>query len=116
MTVYAGVGWLFHNSDYFARPDNTGLALFRYVAHFDLNLFREKFVLFGDVNMFTDRENSNVAKPTELDWILGVAMRWRDFELSFYREQDRPLDRSGLIQEYWAVRLRYAFDVQKHGR
>ena len=113
LTAYAGLGWLFHNQQYFARPDNTGRALFRYVAHFDLDLYKQKFVLFGDVNMFTDREASNTVNPSELDWILGIAMRWRDFELSFYREQDRPLDRSGLIQEYWAVQLRYAFDVQK---
>jgi hypothetical protein len=112
-TAYAGAGWLFHNRDYFARPDNTGRALFRYVAHFDLDLYKQQFVLFGDVNMFTDREASNVASPTELDWILGIAMRWRDFEFSVYREQDRPLGRSTLIQEYWAVQLRYAFDVQK---
>jgi len=112
-TAYAGAGWLFHNQDYFARPDNTGRALFRYVGHFDLNLYREKLLLFGDFNMFTDREASNIAKPSELDWILGIAMRWLDFEVSFYREQDRPLDRSGFIQEYWAVQLRYAFDVQK---
>ena len=65
--------------------------------------------------MFTDRSASNAARPTELDWIIGVATRWRDFELSFYREQDRPLDRSGFIQEYWAVQLRFAFDVQKQG-
>lgn len=114
LTAYAGLGWLFHNANYFARPDNTGRALFRYVGHFDLDLYKQKFVLFGDFNMFTDREASNTAKPTELDWIIGIAMRWRDFELSFYREQDRPLDRSTLIQEYWAVQLRFAFDVQKH--
>lgn len=24
-----GAGWLFHNYNYFARPDNTGTALFR---------------------------------------------------------------------------------------
>jgi hypothetical protein len=112
-TAYAGAGWLFHNQDYFARPDNTGRALFRYVGHFDLDLYKQKVVFFGDFNMFTDREASNVARPTELDWILGLAVRWRDYELSLYREQDRPLDRSGLIQEYWAVQLRYAFDVQK---
>lgn len=112
-TAYAGAGWLFHNQDYFARPDNTGRALFRYVGHFDLDLYQQKVVFFGDFNMFTDREASNVARPTELDWILGLAVRWRDYELSLYREQDRPLDRSGLIQEYWAVQLRYAFDVQK---
>ncbi len=115
LTAYAGAGWLFHNQQYFARPDNTGRALFRYVGHFDLDLHRQQFVLFGDFNMFTDREDSNVAKPTELDWIIGIAMRWRDFELSFYREQDRPLDRNTLIQEYWAVQLRFAFDVQKNG-
>jgi hypothetical protein len=83
------------------------------VGHFDLDLYKQKVVFFGDFNMFTDREASNVARPTELDWILGLAVRWRDYELSLYREQDRPLDRSGLIQEYWAVQLRYAFDVQK---
>lgn len=116
LTMYGGLGWLFHNHDYFARPDNSGRALFRYVGHFDLNLYREKVILFGDFNMFTDRSSSNAAKPSELDWIIGVAMRWRDFELSFYREQDRPLDRSGLIQEYWAVQIRFAFDVQKRGK
>ena len=113
LTAYAGAGWLFHNQQYFARPDNTGRALFRYVGHFDLDLHKQKFILFGDFNMFTDREDSNVAKPTELDWIIGIAARWRDFELAFYREQDRPLDRNTLIQEYWAVQLRFAFDVQK---
>ena len=110
-TAYAGFGWLFHNQQYFARPDNTGRALFRYVGHFDLNLYREKFLFFGDFNMFTDREASSQVSPTELDWILG--MRWRDLELSFYRELDRPLDRNTLVQEYWAVQLRFAFDVQK---
>ncbi|BCA54328.1 hypothetical protein W02_14680 [Nitrospira sp. KM1] len=116
LTAYAGAGWLYYNQTYFARPDNTGRALFRYVAHFDLDLYKQKFVLFGDANMFTDRDASNVVSPTELDWILGIAMRWRDLELSFYREQDRPLDRHTLIQEYWAVQLRFAFDVQKSGR
>jgi hypothetical protein len=113
LTMYVGAGWLFHNQNYFARPDNTGRALFRYVGHFDLDLYQQKVVFFGDFNMFTDREASNVATPTELDWILGIAVRWRDYEVSVYREQDRPLDRSGLVQEYWAVQLRYAFDVQK---
>jgi hypothetical protein len=113
LTAYAGAGWLYYNQTYFARPDNTGRALFRYVGHFDLDLYKEKFVLFGDVNMFTDRDASNVISPTELDWILGLAMRWHDFEFSVYREQDRPLDRHTLVQEYWAVQVRFAFDVQK---
>jgi len=113
LTVYAGAGWLFHNDQYFARPDNTGRALFRYVAHFDLELYKHQVVLFGDVNMFTDREASSVVTPSEIDWILGLAVRWRDYELALYREQDRPVGQSTLIQEYWAVQLRYAFDFQK---
>ena len=113
LTVYVGAGWLFHNDQYFARPDNTGRALFRYVAHFDLELYKHQVVLFGDVNMFTDREASSVVTPSEIDWILGLAVRWRDYELALYREQDRPVGQSTLIQEYWAVQLRYAFDFQK---
>lgn len=66
LNAYMGFGWLFHNSNYFARPDNTGLALFRYVAHVDLDLYRNKVVLYGDTNFFTDRELDNKLKPTEL--------------------------------------------------
>ena len=33
--------------------------------------------------------------------------------LAFYREQDQPLDRSGLVQKYLAVQLRFSFDVSK---
>jgi len=113
LTAYAGAGWLFHNSNYFARPDNTGRALFRYVAHADLDLYQNKVVLYGDVNMFTDRQASNQVNPTELDWILGIAFRWHDVEFSVYHEQDQPLDRGGLVQRYLAVQLRFAFDVPK---
>jgi hypothetical protein len=113
LTAYAGGGWLFHNHNYFARPDNTGRALFRYVAHADLDLYQNKIVLYGDINMFTDRDAGNQARPTELDWIVGLALRWRDVELAVYHEQDQPLDRTGLIQKYLAVQLRVAFDISK---
>lgn len=113
LTAYAGPGWLFHNDNYFARPDNTGRALFRYVAHADLDLYRNLAVLYGDVNMFTDREKGNKITPTEIDWIAGVALRWRNYELSFYREEDRPVDRDTLVQRYYAVQLRMSFDVPK---
>jgi hypothetical protein len=111
--MYVGAGWLFHNSNYFARPDNTGRALFRYVAHADLDLYKNKVVLYGDVNMFTDRDSSHQARPSELDWIIGLALRWRDMEFAVYREEDRPLDREGLVQKYVAVQLRVSFDVSK---
>ncbi len=113
LTAYAGGGWLFHNSNYFARPDNTGRALYRYVGHADLDLYKNRLVLYGDVNFFTDREARNTLNPTELDWIIGIAVRWRDTELAFYREEDRPLDRAGLVQKYMAVQLRFSFDVPK---
>lgn len=113
LTMYGGAGWLFHNSNYFARPDNTGRALFRYVAHADLDLYKNKVVLYGDVNFFTDRDGGNQAKPTEMDWIVGLALRWHDTELAVYHEQDQPLDKPGLVQKYLAVQLRFSFDVSK---
>lgn len=113
LTVYAGAGWLFHNHNYFARPDNTGRALFRYVAHADVDLYKNKVVLYGDVNMFSDRNAGNQAAPTELDWIIGLAVRWRNMEFAVYHEQDQPLDRPGLVQKYLAVQLRFSFDISK---
>ena len=113
LTAYAGPGWLFHNSNYFARPDNTGKALFRYVAHTDLDLYRNKAVLYADVNMFTDRQKGNKITPTEIDWIVGLALRWRDYEMSFYREEDRPVDQNTLVQKYYALQFRMSFDVSK---
>ena len=114
LTAYAGAGWLFQNSNYFARPDNTGRAHFRYVAHADLDLYKNRVVLYGDMNFFTDREAGNTFNPTELDWIIGLALRLReDMELSLYREQDLSLDKPGLVQKYVAVQLRYSFDVPK---
>lgn len=113
LTAYAGPGWMFFNHQYFARPDNTGITLYRYVAHFDLDLYQERVIFFGDANMFTDRTASNVMRPSELDYILGIALRWRAYELSTYVESDQPVDRGGLVQKYWAVQLRVAFDVSK---
>ncbi len=113
LTMYGGAGWLFHNDGYFARPDNTGRALFRYVGHADLNLYKEQIILYADVNFFTDRQAGNQLKPSELDWIVGLAVRWRNTELAVYHEQDQPLDRGGLVQKYLAVQLRLSFDVSK---
>lgn len=114
LTAYAGAGWLFHNSNYFARPDNTGRALFRYVAHADFDLYKNRVVLYGDMNFFTDREAANTLNPSELDWIIGLAVRvHEDMEVSLYQEQDQPLDKQGLVQKYVAVQLRYSFDVPK---
>ena len=45
LTAYAGGGWIFHNDNFFARPDNTGRALYRYVVHTDLDLYQNRVVL-----------------------------------------------------------------------
>lgn len=110
LSVYAGAGWLFHNHDYFARPDNTGRALFRYVAHADLDLYRNRVILFTDMNFFSDRRERNAVRPSELDLVVGVAVRHGDVELALIHEQDMPLDRSGLVQRYVALQLRYEFE------
>lgn len=113
LTFYMGGGWLFHNESYFARPDNSGRALFRYLAHADLDLYKNRVVLFADTNWFSDRSRSDKITPTELDWIIGLALRWKDYELSVLHERDVPLDRGGLIQRYTAIQLRYEFEWQR---
>lgn len=110
ISAYVGAGWLFHNQSYFARPDNTGRALYRYVAHTDIDLYRNLVVLFVDTNFFTDRTNGHALRPSELDWITGLALRWRDAEISLYHEQDTPLDRAGLVQRYTAIQVRVEFE------
>ncbi len=116
LTAYAGAGWLFHNQNYFARPDNTGRALYRLVAHADLDLYKNMAVLFADTNWFTDRTGGRALTPTELDWIVGIALHWGNAELSMYHERDMPLDRGGLIQRYTAVQLRYEFEWIKRSK
>lgn len=113
LSVYVGGGWLFHNESYFARPDNTGRALFRYLAHADLDLYRNRLVLFVDTNWFSDRSRRDKITPTELDWIVGLAFRWNEYELAVLHERDLPLDRGGLVQRYTAIQLRYEFEWQR---
>lgn len=113
LTVYAGGGWLFYNQTYFARPDNTGRALFRYVAHADLDLYRNRVILFVDGNFFTDRSADNALRPSEFDLVMGLAVRYQDTELALIHELDMPLDRGGLVQKYIALQLRYEFEWTK---
>jgi hypothetical protein len=67
LTVYAGAGWLFHNKNYFARPDNTGRALFQYVAHADLDLFKNNWCYMA---MSTcSRVEASATKSLRQNWI-----------------------------------------------
>ena len=107
---YAALGWLFSTQTYFARPDNTGRALFRYVLHGELPLYRNWVWLIGDTNFFTDRQASNPITPSELDWIVGLAVRWESWELMAFQETDQSIDRGGLTQKYFAIQLKWSWE------
>ena len=106
---YAAIGWLFSTQTYFARPDNTGRALFRYVLHGEMPVYWEWLWLIGDTNFFTDRRSNGIA-PSQLDWIVGVAVRWKAWELMGFQETDQALDRGGLSQKYIAIQLKWMWD------
>lgn len=97
------------NPTYAARPDNTGLALFRLAGHAEWSLLSEHLVVIADATFFTDRERA--ATLTELDWTLGLSGRFTPFELGVAYEHDMPLDRSGLIQQFVFSYLSYTFEV-----
>jgi hypothetical protein len=62
---------------------------------------------------FTDKEVFNVVSQTELNIVVGLAFRYDEAELALIHEQDMPLDRSGLVQRYIAIQLRYEFEWTK---
>jgi len=103
------------NPTYAARPDNTGLALLRAAAHFDIDLIGSRLSIPVDVNMFTDRERPGAKKliPSELDIITGLTSTWpvdrMALELGARFEGDFPVDRGGFSQRYADVRARLLF-------
>lgn len=97
---YLTLGWFAYNPSYFARPDNTGRALFRYAAHVETSFYREIFSAGLDFTFFTDRENDNVFKPSELDFTPEVVAHLGDFEIHLAYERDLPIDRGGLKQHF----------------
>jgi hypothetical protein len=112
------------NPTYAARPDNTGLALFRYAGHADVDLLGRKLSIPLDLNLFTDRERKGAAifAPSELDLIGGVtttnSLGPGDLELGARGEHDRPVDRlrnpmtgEAFTQTYADVRARYLYSL-----
>jgi hypothetical protein len=69
-----GLGVAIVNPSYAARPDNTGLALFRYMGHADVDLVGSRLSIPIDVNFFTDRtrDGAGVVAPSEFDVIAGL--------------------------------------------
>ena len=110
------------NGTYGARPDNTGLTLFRYAAHVDFDLIGRHLSIPLDLNMFTDRTQPGVGRkfiPTELDAISGVTTTWRlgpgAVEVGARGEVDLPLFRpngeSTFYQAYADLRARYLYSL-----
>lgn len=106
---YAGLGWLFSTQNYFARPNNTGRALLRYVAHYEAPILGNWVWLIGDANFLTDRREPNPFAPSELDWIVGAAFRWQNWEVMAFQETDQAIDKGGLTQKYFAIQLKWSW-------
>ncbi len=104
-------GWFAVNPTYAARPDNTGLALFRYAGHVELSVVDDHVSVGVDATMFTDRGNRNFIGPTELDFTPEVIFRAPPIELHVAYERDMPLDRGGLMQHFVYLLAGYGFDL-----
>ena len=93
-------GWFAINNTYFARPDNTGLALFRYGAHVEISTWDDHLALGLDAVMFTDKRAENVVRPSELDFTPELIGRFSRYEVHLAYERDMPVDMGGLIQQF----------------
>jgi hypothetical protein len=115
---YATLGWFAVNPTYAARPDNSGRALFRYVAHTELAVWRRQLAVGADGTFFSDRKASNPLRPSELDVTGELIGRYDPFELHLAYERDMPIDRGGLVQSLLYVIVAYSFDFhdQLHPR
>jgi hypothetical protein len=109
---WATLGWFALNPTYAARPDNTGIALFRYAGHGELSVWKDHVSLGFDATIFTDRDASNVIRPTELDATYEIIGRNDPFELHLAYERDMPLDRGGLVQSFVYLLLVFDFDFR----
>ena len=94
------LGWFAVNRTYFARPDNTGLALFRYAVHSEVSFWKGRFAVGLDAIFFTDKLASNVFRPSELDFTPELIGRFDRYEVHLAYERDMPIDQSGLIQQF----------------
>ena len=103
------LGWFAINSTYFARPDNTGLALFRYAAHVEISGFDDHLALGLDAILFTDKQAENKFRPSELDFTPEIIGRFSRYEVHLAYERDMPVDRDGLVQHFLYVLASVSF-------
>jgi len=100
VTGWLTLGWFAYNNTYFARPDNTGLALFRYAVHSEVSFWNQHFAVGLDAILFTDKLATNVFRPSELDFTPELIARFDRYEVHLAYERDMPVDQGGLIQQF----------------
>lgn len=105
------LGWFAVNPSYAARPDNTGIALFRYALHSELSVWKDHLSLGADATMFTDRRVRPLA-PSELDATYEIIGRAGRYELHLAYERDMPIDRAGLVQSFVYALVVLDFDLR----
>jgi len=119
---YATLGLFAYNKTYAARPDNSGLALFRYALHDELS-FADGLISIGlDATFFTDRRD-NAVLPCELDLTPEVVLSVEPFDFHLAYERDMPLGKSaadendlpasqrGLVQSILMLSAGASFDL-----
>jgi hypothetical protein len=111
---YATLGYFVVNPTYAARPDNTGSALFRYVGHSELSIYKDYLSIGLDGTFFTDRRQKpiKVFAPSELDVTYEIIGRYDPFEVHLAYERDMPIDRGGKVQDFVYLLLVYGFDFK----
>jgi hypothetical protein len=122
--AFVALGGFLWNPTYAARPDNSGIALLRYVLHGELYAL-PWLTLRLDLNFFTDRDEEPLV-PSELDATSEIGVRLgAGFELRLIGEADLnlgrypangpnpPLPVAGLQQFYLATLLQWSFDLQR---
>jgi len=77
---FATLGWFAINPTYAARPDNSGIALFRYAVHAELSVWHDYLSIGVDGNLFTDRHSAIPVAPSELDLTYEVIVHVAPFE------------------------------------
>ncbi len=100
VTGWLTLGCFAYNPNYYARPDNTGLALLRYGLHNEISFWGGRLAFAVDATMFSDRQARVVVRPSELDLTPEVIFRIGAAEMHLAYERDMPLDRGGLVQHF----------------
>ncbi len=127
LSLSLAIGGFLYNPSYSARPDNTGLALLRYVARGEIRA-APWLALRCEANTFSDRQEAGgrTLLPSELDAVAEFALILGAFELRLIAEADLPLTdptaaeaafaqpRVGFTQYYVSALVQWNFELRPH--